>query len=76
MMENGSWAVIDTIRKEKRVPLDTDKFYGFFQVYCPAAVKKYYPGKTALELLCMISGPNITLDKITVLARILFVKVP
>jgi hypothetical protein len=41
-----------------------------------AAIKKYYPRKMALELLCTIYGPNITLEKITAIARILSVKVP
>jgi hypothetical protein len=40
-----------------------------------AAIKKYYLGKMALEPLCTIYGPNITLDKITGIARILSVKI-
>jgi hypothetical protein len=40
-----------------------------------AAIKKYYPRKMALELLCTIYGPNITSDKITATAGILSVKV-
>jgi hypothetical protein len=36
--------------------------------------QKILPGKNGLELLCTIYGPNITSDKITVIARILSVK--
>jgi hypothetical protein len=42
---------------------------------CTAAIKKYYLGKMALELLCTIYGLNIISDKITVIARILSIKI-